>query len=750
MEAESSTMGALRQTRAYKKRKSDATIADPEDDNDDSKEIVRKSAKKRRIAGRLAGLMDLPIDILFEIFGHLKPFDLLRLSRMTKEFRRLLMHKSSVSVWKAALERIPGLPPCPPGISEPAWVNLAFDPHCHFCFTTGVRPVEWALRVRICTKCAKDQITEVYMPDVVIDERVDTDNYPFESLLPYRLGKRGRRGVLITELQKVKQQYKALKGKDARLAFIRERRMLKSEIQKHALLCSAWARNQNFDRSHELQQLKDERRHAVIARLNALGYAEDIAGIRYPDALEDHALVKKPQKLTDRIWANIKGPIIDFMEEMRTKRLAREHAQLVLERKPSAVAAFRDYKNSRLPVTDVMPQGLDVCDFPPVKAILEQPSDVTIDKDSFADIIPLLPELIAEWRVSLDDQLTGVIKFEDRLARIRRNEMLIASMFAPSWAEYDDYDDVYDDVPSPQSPLAEMTLSDRLKLATTVFSCKACTHNDGYDDGDSSESLYEYGLGSDGGYFSFHPVRVYPLFYPKVRGHRCLTRCKQPPWSWGPVPEPARKLDNTQKLRRKWTARPLKIDRRLSACVEALVTEAGLDPLSATADDMDALDVWFACVHCAFPLNSGKKNKIPFETFAFKWRDAVEHQGIRHLRTDNQWKKLTAEGIELARQEYETNTLSSRHNDALSKFTDEPAAEDNADKPDKSWLCVHCRDTPAEIDPSEFDVVKTHLAEKHDIQDPEENRDYYKDYAAVAPSPPRCKVLIKLDKPKTY
>lgn len=50
---------------------------------------------------------------------------------MTKEFRRLLMHKSSISVWKATLESVQGLPPCPPAMSEPQWVNLVFDPHCH-------------------------------------------------------------------------------------------------------------------------------------------------------------------------------------------------------------------------------------------------------------------------------------------------------------------------------------------------------------------------------------------------------------------------------------------------------------------------------------------------------------------------------------------------------------------------------------------------------------------------------------------
>jgi hypothetical protein len=40
------------------------------------------------------------------------------------------MHRSSIFVWKAVLSTVPGLPDCPPELSEPQWANLAFDAHC--------------------------------------------------------------------------------------------------------------------------------------------------------------------------------------------------------------------------------------------------------------------------------------------------------------------------------------------------------------------------------------------------------------------------------------------------------------------------------------------------------------------------------------------------------------------------------------------------------------------------------------------
>src|ERR1700692_674229 len=68
---------------------------------------------------------------LLQIFGHLLPLDILHLARTTKDFRRVLLHKSSISVWKSARENIAGLPECPSSMSEPAYANLAFDQHCH-------------------------------------------------------------------------------------------------------------------------------------------------------------------------------------------------------------------------------------------------------------------------------------------------------------------------------------------------------------------------------------------------------------------------------------------------------------------------------------------------------------------------------------------------------------------------------------------------------------------------------------------
>ncbi|KAG5651506.1 hypothetical protein H0H81_008400 [Sphagnurus paluster] len=59
-----------------------------------------KTIRGRR--GKLQSIMEMPLDILFEIFAHLSPSDLLHLARTAKRLRNTLMHRSANSVWKKA------------------------------------------------------------------------------------------------------------------------------------------------------------------------------------------------------------------------------------------------------------------------------------------------------------------------------------------------------------------------------------------------------------------------------------------------------------------------------------------------------------------------------------------------------------------------------------------------------------------------------------------------------------------------
>lgn len=58
------------------------------------------------------------------------PMDMLNLARTSKVFRRFLMTRTAVRLWKAARMNVDGLPDCPPHLSEPKYADLVFDTRC--------------------------------------------------------------------------------------------------------------------------------------------------------------------------------------------------------------------------------------------------------------------------------------------------------------------------------------------------------------------------------------------------------------------------------------------------------------------------------------------------------------------------------------------------------------------------------------------------------------------------------------------
>ncbi|KAF9474664.1 hypothetical protein BDN70DRAFT_815322 [Pholiota conissans] len=95
-----------------------------------STNALRPSKRTRSQRGSLENLMNIPMELICEIFGLLDPLDLLHLARTNKTLRNMLMHRSSRAVWKAARTNIPGLPDCPDDLNEPRYAELVFVARC--------------------------------------------------------------------------------------------------------------------------------------------------------------------------------------------------------------------------------------------------------------------------------------------------------------------------------------------------------------------------------------------------------------------------------------------------------------------------------------------------------------------------------------------------------------------------------------------------------------------------------------------
>ncbi|KIM71321.1 hypothetical protein PILCRDRAFT_830419 [Piloderma croceum F 1598] len=114
-----------------------------------------KGKGKGRNHGKLAQLMEMPLDVLFEITSQLEPLDILQLSRVSKRFRTIFASKGSKHIWVAARKNLPGMPDCPHDLSEPQYASLMFEHNCHACGKPRSLMADYSLRVNFCTPCFK-------------------------------------------------------------------------------------------------------------------------------------------------------------------------------------------------------------------------------------------------------------------------------------------------------------------------------------------------------------------------------------------------------------------------------------------------------------------------------------------------------------------------------------------------------------------------------------------------------------------
>ncbi|KAG2122589.1 hypothetical protein DEU56DRAFT_831761 [Suillus clintonianus] len=693
-----------RQPPKKRARKSDV------DGNQKKLEAVTSGAKRAKWQprpGKLAALMNLPMDVLFEVFGHLNPLDILRLARTTKQFRRVLMHRSSMSVWKNARDNVPNMPDCPPFWTEPHYANLAFDPHCHECSAPGVRNVDWRIGRRICAKCSKTCMVDAYPGESIIS-----------SLVPSKYGKRGRLLFYRKEVEEVQNILHVLTDPVELEAYREERRAFVKEMETKAKELDAWAASQAKDRSDQLEDARRDRKTAIIERLTEIGWGDEIEHIPYTDDLSHHKLVKQPTRLTDRIWNNIKNDMIKYMEDMRARRLERERKALLIARRRIAIGVLRNYKIARLPFTDVMPEPVDFCSFPEVIEIVNLPTETEVTEASFAEVASRMDDLAQTWRARIHSQLRARVK-DNMLLGAKRRGWTERVTPDPHYEEYVESLGVITDVKGKKKEVSPPVPDDddidrSIPLATTVFRCKTCTPSIGLPD--LSDSDYDDFLGSLGGRRS----KSIPLFYPKVIGHCCLTRSRTLPWDYFATDDPNFRIDFPMSTRTKWSSHLLQVDDEASKGARTVVDACGEDPLIATATKMDELDPRLACLDCV-KWSQDEVNQA--EAPVFTWRSAVQHRMREHRyeRRPAKWMRLEGELLE------ESNRNACEMHEYIHNMFDFP---DITQPASTIWLCTHCMDLPQERECHELGKIKNHLLTSHSIEAPVEDRDYYKDYEA--------------------
>ncbi|KAJ3825674.1 hypothetical protein EV361DRAFT_915862 [Lentinula raphanica] len=122
--------------------------------NNPSRKKPRTTIRKRLLIRVRSMLQEIPLELVFEILQYLEPSDLLKLVWVNKDFRSLLMSRSSTFLWRRARINADDMPNPAFGLSEPAHAHLIFVNYCSYC-QTRCDKVIWECSIRCCKKCMK-------------------------------------------------------------------------------------------------------------------------------------------------------------------------------------------------------------------------------------------------------------------------------------------------------------------------------------------------------------------------------------------------------------------------------------------------------------------------------------------------------------------------------------------------------------------------------------------------------------------
>ncbi|KDR85932.1 hypothetical protein GALMADRAFT_218999 [Galerina marginata CBS 339.88] len=370
--------------------------------NDSTMDEQLQGKRTRRKAGSLKDLVEMPLDVVGEIFSRLDPGDLLNLARIEKSLRAFLMSRSSISIWKRSRSNIPRLPDCPSDLSEPQYANLVFTKNCDFCLRNlSSIHISWEARVKTCTRC----MHENFEAGIFDHDR----GYPLSlaPFLPFMTpSKPDSDDLYYSNLDRLwRKGYEDAKDKEEWLEIkLGERR----DIEVHAGACAVWQKETEIARKAYKLSLVEKNKTIIVERVKKLGWEEEFAKMSEDDVMpQDIPKVTKAcqKELTDRVLLNLDKLLIEHMEDFRRERLHRDRRAMLMERLPILKDVYQTYILS-LPANALHPTAGELFRSPVVQELINTSS---FTKAHMETIIPILPHLTLRWQKELEDKLCQLI-----------------------------------------------------------------------------------------------------------------------------------------------------------------------------------------------------------------------------------------------------------------------------------------------------------------------------------------------------
>ncbi|KAM5540119.1 hypothetical protein V8D89_006259 [Ganoderma adspersum] len=333
--------------------------------------VVKRKGKTRRLAGALSELLNMPLDVFFEVAAHLHPLDMLNLARTSKSFRSILLARSNRPAWIASLSTVDALPSCPENLSEPLYAALLFDKYCFLCGTVRGRWVDYAIRLRLCQGCYRANIRTGF---AIVGKKRKTDLFRMLPLFPCETGSRNEYAVRFvspekrtatekyyaTQVNATIAKYRGLEQQDHEAA----KRMMEETLKDvaathtHAAMVLDWIEKKRLSKLSTDGQIMLDRKSKITERLQVLGYSED----DFPTSNDVwDKLVDQAKPLTDRIWNNIGTKLVEQLAVEKERRIQEAFQTRVNIRLDVIIQWYDDYLEEHLTTAEqsLMPNHCD-------------------------------------------------------------------------------------------------------------------------------------------------------------------------------------------------------------------------------------------------------------------------------------------------------------------------------------------------------------------------------------------------------
>ncbi|KAF9012810.1 hypothetical protein BDZ89DRAFT_1167214 [Hymenopellis radicata] len=374
--------------------------------------LGQSSRKSRRkpLCGVQHRVKQLPMAVHLLVFSYLEPFDLLRISCASTEFRAVVVRHPSL--WRIARQNfarehadLPDVPPTPKDVSEPAFINLLFGRHCSNCHKVTSLS-QWEAYMRLCRKCFYKPEVSGFSNDLeagrsTSDLTCVIDQVPQFLICSRRFYHTDSLRLMVNALER----HGLTKFVNSDMYRVQREKM--AAICEHASLCEQFVRAFNNEHLRERSRVRQQRFESIVARLAAEGWQKELEYKSTRVALQKHRNVNTGHPFTEAVWKSIGPNVRFFMEAQRARRIARLN---------SFGSLFKE-ATAKLDAATFKPNAIDVAYGDVFHAMI---FETDLDDDvAWPDIhlslftVGILEDICAAIRDEMDTELRRLLDTED-------------------------------------------------------------------------------------------------------------------------------------------------------------------------------------------------------------------------------------------------------------------------------------------------------------------------------------------------